>query len=458
MHPPSLRAIAVAAVLGLALSGCSSSPGAGPRPVAVAGPDQSRWKSQSVFLDGSKSQSVSGQPLTYRWTQTAGATVTLSDRSSSNPTFVAPRVSGELTFSLVVVESGVESTPSVVHVQVKNRAPFADAGADIAAANGSTVHLTSFGAIDPDGDPLSFAWTQVSGPSVVLTDLGNGMAVFKAPDAAAELEFELTVGDGEAPPVTDRVKVQVYGPGQDVPPTALAGADQEIPRNATVSLHGGATDPDSVVLTFAWTQTSGPAVPLSGANGPNASFQAPSQETDLRFTLTVSDGLATGSDDVWVHVRNQPPVLGMVTITPLLPRTQDDLTVAVSATDPDGDALTFTRLWRRNGADIPGQTGTTLPNALTTRGDRIEVVVRANDGQAESTAGAEVTIEDSPAILTSNAPTIVDAGTVVHFQVVATDPDGDPVGAPTLLYGPYGMTVTAAGGVSWTAELPIFEQ
>src|SRR5262249_20081703 len=82
----------------------------------------------------------------------------------------------------------------------------------------------------------------------------------------------------------------------------------------------------------------------------------------------------------------------------------------------------------------------------------------ASDGQTQTSASAQATIEDSPAILTANAPTVVDAGTVVHFQVSASDPDGDPSGTPVLLYGPYGMSLTAAGMVSWTAELPLFDQ
>ncbi|HUM10680.1 MAG TPA: FG-GAP-like repeat-containing protein [Myxococcaceae bacterium] len=450
-----LRAVALAV---LALAGCSTKTEGQPRPIASAGSDQTRWKGDRVVLDGSKSQSVAGHGLTYRWTQTTGATVMLADGDSSNPSFTAPRVTGTLAFSLVVVESGVESTPSVVHVQVQNRAPFADAGADLAAARGSTVTLSGWGSIDPDGDPLVATWTQVSGPAVALVDLGDGTARFKAPDVPAELQFQLTITDGEASPATDRVKVTVYGPGQDVPPTAFAGPDQEVSRNAMVTLHGAANDPDSVALTFAWTQVSGPSVSLTGADGPNPSFKAPAEAADLRFTLSVSDGIATGSDDVWVHVRNQAPVVGAIAIAPPLPRTQDDLTLQVSASDPDGDPLTVTQRWRRNGSLVSGQTGTTFPNALTTRGDRIEVEVTASDGQLQTFVDAGVTIQDSPAVLTASAPTSVDSGTLVSFQVDTSDPDGDPVGSPVLLHGPYGMALSDAGTVTWKAELPLFEQ
>ncbi|MGZ6099034.1 MAG: PKD domain-containing protein, partial [Myxococcaceae bacterium] len=411
-----------------------------------------------VVLDGSKSQAVADHALSYRWSQTAGATVTLADAATSNPSFIAPRVTGTLAFSLVVVENGVESTPSVVHVQVQNRAPFADAGPDLAAALGTTVGLNAWESVDPDGDPLTFIWTQVSGPPVALADLGNGSARFKAPDAPGVLEFQVSITDGESPPTTDRVKVSVYGPGQDVPPTAIAGPDQNVPRNAPVTLHGAATDPDSQALTFAWTQAAGPSVSLTGANGPNASFTSPRDAAELRFTLTVSDGIATGTDDVWVHVGNQAPVIRTVDIAPILPRTLDDLTVQLDASDPDGDPLTVTQRWWRNGVLVPGQIGATFPNALTTRRDHIVVEVTVSDGQLQTTGDAGVDIEDTPPILSATAPASVDSGTLRTFQVTAVDPDGDAVGSLALLHGPYGMSLSDAGTVTWKAELPIFEQ
>ncbi|HSP18117.1 MAG TPA: FG-GAP-like repeat-containing protein, partial [Myxococcaceae bacterium] len=446
------------ALAALTLVGCSSAPGQAARPVASAGVDQTRWKGDRVVLDGSKSQAAAGHALTYRWSQTAGATAALAEADTSNPSFTAPRVTGTLAFTLVVVENGVESKPSVVHVQVQNRAPFADAGPDLGAALGTTVALQAFGSIDPDGDPLTFTWTQVAGTPVTLVDLGSGSARFKAPDAPAALEFQVSITDGESPPTTDRVKVTVYGPGQDVPPTAIAGPDQNVSRNTPVTLHGAATDPDSRALTFAWTQAAGPSVTLTGADGPNATFTSPRDAADLRFMLTVSDGIATGTDDVWVHVGNQAPVIDSVDITPPLPRTLDDRTVRVTSRDPDGDPITVTQRWWRNGALVPGQTAATFPNALTTRRDHIMVEVTVSDGQLRTTGDAGVDIEDTPPILSATAPASVDSGTQLTFQVTAVDPDGDPVGALVLLHGPYGMSLSDAGMVSWKAELPIFEQ
>src|SRR5262249_35874668 len=63
------------------------------RPVANAGPDQIVVLGQTVSLDGSKSNDVDGDHLTFRWSmlsQPSGVVpVTLSDPAAVHPTLVA---------------------------------------------------------------------------------------------------------------------------------------------------------------------------------------------------------------------------------------------------------------------------------------------------------------------------------------------------------------------------------
>ena len=91
-------------------------------PIANAGSNQQIQSSQTVHLDGSASSNPSGfTPLTYKWTQTSGPTVSLSSPTSANPSFVAPNVNDDtmLTFQLVVTNSkNVQSNPSDVTITV----------------------------------------------------------------------------------------------------------------------------------------------------------------------------------------------------------------------------------------------------------------------------------------------------------------------------------------------------
>jgi hypothetical protein len=41
-------------------------------------------------------------------------------------------------------------------------------------------------------------------------------------------------------------------PGPNAPPTASAGADQDVTRGTTVTLMGAATDPDGQSVTLTW--------------------------------------------------------------------------------------------------------------------------------------------------------------------------------------------------------------
>jgi uncharacterized repeat protein (TIGR01451 family) len=117
-----------------------------------------------------------------------------------------------------------------------------------------------------------------------------------------------------------------------LPPIAIAGIDEVVFVDEVVVLSGASSfDPDgNEPLTYAWTQTGGSAVSLSGAGSQTPHFTAPGTPTVLSFTLWVTDSLGMGCD--------QPDT---VTIT-VTDRTVAGLTASNDSPTEVGQPVNFT--------------------------------------------------------------------------------------------------------------------
>ena len=89
-------------------------------PAANAGIDQSINEGSIVYLDGTSSSDPDGNPITYKWTAPSG--ITLSSATSAKPSFIAPEVKKDstVTFSLIVNDGVVNSTPAKVNITILN--------------------------------------------------------------------------------------------------------------------------------------------------------------------------------------------------------------------------------------------------------------------------------------------------------------------------------------------------
>ena len=292
-------------------------------PTADAGADRTVAEGTVVTLDGSGSRDPENQVLSYAWTfrQTRGTPipVTLSDPTAVRPTFTLPAQlvdDAVLEFSLAVTDTRDAVSTDVVVITATagaNDAPTANAGPDRTVAEGSLVTLDGSGSADPEGEALSYAWSQTGGmPEVALSDGAAVSPTFTAPGQLtgdAVLEFSLTVTDARGLASAADTAVITVTAGVNDAPTADAGPDRTVAEGALVTLDGsGSADPEGEALSYAWSQTGGtPEVALSDSAAASPTFTVPAQLTEdvvLEFSLTVTDarGLASAADTVAVTV------------------------------------------------------------------------------------------------------------------------------------------------------------
>jgi len=283
-------------------------------PTADAGSDRTVQLGTVVTLDGSGSSDPNNDTLTYKWSQLSGPQITsASNIYTAKPSFTA-NYTGTYVIQLIVNDGKVDSTPDTVTITVVsgNNAPIADAGNDSTVKVGTLVALDASGSLDPDGDVLSYTWTQVSGATVSLTNAKSVRPTF-TPTVAGVLEFKVVVSDGQAQS-EDTVRVTVNS--TNTVPVADAGSGIAATIGQTVTLNGSASsDADGDALTYAWSQTAGTVVSLANPNSVKPSF-VPTAAGSYTFELKVSDGKATSAaSSVTVSVQTA----STVSIQPLSP-------------------------------------------------------------------------------------------------------------------------------------------
>lgn len=132
-------------------------------------------------------------------------------------------------------------------------------------------------------------------------------------------------------------------------PTAVAGADQNVPESSVVALDGSASTGDG--LHWQWTQIAGPAVSLANAQASTATFTAPSLAGGfgsqvLTFALTVSNALGSSTSNLNVTVSNVNHAPVAHATAPALVNEGSAVLLDGTATwDPDGDPVTY--LWEQ---------------------------------------------------------------------------------------------------------------
>ncbi|TDD27308.1 hypothetical protein E1218_10780 [Kribbella turkmenica] len=211
-------------------------------------------------------------------------------------------------------------------------------------------------------------------------------------------------------------------------PVANAGAPQSVVAGTTVTLNGSGTDADGDDLTYAWTQTGGPAVTLSSTTAAKPTFTAPSSASTLTFSLVVRDGRANSAaatTTVTTTAVNQVPVANAGTAQTVNTGTTVTLDGSGSR-DADNDPLTYT--WTQTGGPVvtlssrtvqkPTFTAPATPATLT-----FSLVVR--DGKVDSAVSTTtVTVTDPNLARGKTATQSSTSGTAVAARAVDGNTNG----------------------------------
>jgi uncharacterized protein (TIGR03382 family) len=392
-----------------------------------------------------------GDALSYSWVQVSGTLVTLSDANTARVTFSTGEVSADsvLTFRVTVSDGRATATHDVVvNVREVNRAPAVNAGVD-GSVNERAPYTLNGSASDLDGDTLSYAWVQVSGTPVALTEATSASASFIAPETASgeTLTFRLTVSDGKVT-TSDTVSVTV----NDVNRAPVVTASSvTVDERSTTSIEATASDADGDALSYSWTQVSGTLVTLSGADTARVTFSTGEVSADsvLTFRVTVSDGRgATATHDVVVNVRevNRAPTVNAGVDGVVNERAS--YTLNGSASDLDGDTLGYA--WVQVSGTPVALTGATTAKASftapeTASGETLTFRLTVSDGRTSVSDTVNVVVDPVNRAPGVTVPAVtVDERSTASLEATASDADGDVLSYSwTYVSGPAVTLVSA---------------
>lgn len=210
-----------------------------------------------------------------------------------------------------------------------NHPPTGDAGPDQTRQEGSLVTLDATGSRDPDGDSPSYAWVQLGGSAVALSDPASATSSFTAPavgPGGETLVFQLTVEDGFGGSAADEVAILVQN-ANDPPACEMARARPALlwpPNHKLLPVEiAGVTDPNNDPVTIIVTGVTQDE-PVNGLGdgdmGPDAVLQTNkvllraersglSNGRVYRVYFTADDGqgsACTGSVNVGVPLNMKP--------------------------------------------------------------------------------------------------------------------------------------------------------
>ncbi len=296
--------------------------------VADAGPDQTgKLAGNTITLTAAGSTDPDGLALSYTWQQLSGPSVTLSNPNALSPTFTAPAATSPagytLTFTVTATNGNAgsnntdtDATPVTITVGASTpTVAVTKSRSGGTCSNFCTGDVVTLGTTitNPDGNSpadYTFVWTQTGGRTTSLSSSTASNPTYILPPSGAGSQntactsgtgavtatsancptFSVVVTKTNTGKSSANTGLAAYSSTLATRPVANAGTAQNVKVGATVTLDGSAsTQVNGHPISYAWTQTAGPAVTLSSTSGQKPTFTAPGTAQALTFSLVVTD-------------------------------------------------------------------------------------------------------------------------------------------------------------------------
>ena len=301
-----------------------------------------------------------------------------------------------------------------------NRAPTLTAPPNQTSAENATVSLQLV-ASDPDGDALTYSATGLPPALTVNATTGviSGTLSFTS---AGTYSVTATASDGS---LASSQTFTWTVTNVNRAPTLTAPPNQTSAENATVSLQLVASDPDGDALTYSATGLP-PALTVNATTGLISGTLSFTSAGTYSVTATASDGsLSKSQTFTWTVTNvNRAPTL----TAPPNQTSAENATVSLQlvASDPDGDALTYSATGLPPALTVNATTGLIAGTLSYTSAGTYSVTATASDGSlaTSQTFTWTVTNVNRAPTLTAPANQTSAENATVSLQLVASDPDG----------------------------------